>query len=76
MMRLKDIGGIAMLNATDPLDAADELIVMLAKIIVIGIAAVYYDEVVGLLVLLGVALALLKPGFRTGGPASSPDSLP
>ncbi len=61
-----------MLNATDPLDAADELIIILAKVIVIGIAAVYYDELVGLIILLVVALAQL----RTDGSASSPDSQP
>ncbi|MCZ6831460.1 MAG: hypothetical protein O7F73_18075 [Gammaproteobacteria bacterium] len=61
-----------MLNATDPLDAADELIIILAKVIVISIAAVYYNELAGLLILLGVALAML----RTGRPASSPDSQP
>jgi hypothetical protein len=52
-------GGEIMLKTTDPLDTADELILILARIIVIGIAAVYYDEVAGLLVMLGVALALL-----------------
>ena len=61
-----------MLNATDPLDAADELIIILAKVIVIGIAAVYYDELVGLVILLVMALAQL----RTGVPAGSPDSQP
>lgn len=61
-----------MLNATDPLDAADELIIILAKVIVISIAAVYYNELAGLLILLGVALAML----RTGRPPSSPDSQP
>ncbi len=61
-----------MLDATESLEAADELIITLAKVIVIGIAVVYYDELVGLLILLGVALALLK----TGEPASSPGSRP
>ena len=61
-----------MLNTTDSLDVADELIIILAKVIVIGIAAAYFDELLGLLLLLGAALAML----RTDAVVSSPDSQP
>ena len=42
-----------------PLDITDEIIVLLAKVIVIGAAAVFYDELAGLLILLAVALGLV-----------------
>jgi hypothetical protein len=61
-----------MFNSTDPLDSADEFIIIVAKVIVIGMAAVYYDELAGLFILLLVALTLLKTGMAPG----SEDSLP
>ena len=61
-----------MFNSTDPLDSADEFIIIIAKVIVIGMAAVYYDELAGLFILLVMALTLL----RTGMVADPEDSLP
>ena len=37
-------------------EITDELVAVLARIIIIGIGVAYYDEVVGLLILLVVAL--------------------
>ena len=48
----------------EPLDTADEIIILLARIIVIGVAAVYYEEVYGLLVLLLVSCGLIYEGRR------------
>ena len=42
-----------------PLDMTDEIIVALAKVIVIGTAVAFYDELAGLLILLGVALGMV-----------------
>ena len=61
-----------MLNTTDPLELADELIIILAKVIVIGVAAAYFDELLGLLLLLGAALAMLRTGAVVGSPDSQP----
>ena len=61
-----------MFDTTESLDTADELIIVLAKIIVIGVAAMYYEETVAMLILLGVAWSLV----RTGSPATPPDSRP
>ena len=50
----------AVTDSPDSLHAADELILVLARVIVIGVAAVYYNELAGLLILLGVALSMLR----------------
>ena len=60
-----------MLDATESLDVADELIIMLAKIIVIAVAALYFEETAGMLILLGVAWSLVRTD-NSAGPADSP----
>ena len=46
-------------QADSALDWTDEVIVVLAKLVVIGTAMTFYDEVIGLLLLLSVALVLV-----------------
>ncbi|MCX2981565.1 hypothetical protein EYC98_11900 [Halieaceae bacterium IMCC14734] len=53
-----DIDVVALADSP-PLDMTDEIIVLLAKVIVIGAAVAFYDELAGLLILLAVALGLV-----------------
>jgi hypothetical protein len=48
-------------------ELTDELVSVLARIIIIGIGVAYYDEVVGLLILLVVALLLLDASVLSDG---------
>ena len=48
-------------------EITDELVAVLARIIIIGIGVAYYDEVVGLLILLVVALLLLDASVLCDG---------